>query len=106
VRISLSHDERLKIGASATATVELARRTGVTLPLSAVSYDNQGAYAQIVVDNIVRERRLTTGILGSDEIEVVDGLKEGDQVVAKAGSFVHDGDRIRPVLASAQEATQ
>jgi HlyD family secretion protein len=38
-----------------------------------------------------------TGIQDGAFIEVTEGLKEGDLVVAKAGVFVRDGDRINPV---------
>jgi len=30
-------------------------------------------------------------------VEIVDGLAPGDLIVAKAGAFVRDGDRISPV---------
>jgi hypothetical protein len=33
--------------------------------------------------------------------EIREGLCEGDMVVAKAGSSLHDGDRVRPILADA-----
>ena len=38
-------------------------------------------------------------------IEIASGLKAGDEVVAKAGAYVRDGDRIRPVKATAPSAT-
>jgi hypothetical protein len=31
-------------------------------------------------------------------VEVTEGLSEGDVVVARAGSFLRDGDPVRPVL--------
>ena len=106
VRVALKHDDRLAIGASARGTIEIGRRTGVTLPLSAVSYDKAGAYAQVVKDNIVATRRLTIGLLGSKSAEVVSGLVAGDLVIARAGTFVRDGDRVRPMPMAVQEATQ
>ncbi|MNY71159.1 hypothetical protein D3C86_2094400 [compost metagenome] len=45
-----------------------------------------------------------TGISDGKFVEVVDGLKAGEQVVARAGAYVRDGDRINPVK-SAQPAT-
>ncbi len=104
VRIALAHDERLLIGASARGTIEIGRRTGVTLPLAAVSYDKEGAYVQAVKENMVHTQRVVVGLLGSREVELTSGVAAGDQVIARAGTFVRDGDRVRPV--PAQEATQ
>ncbi len=42
-----------------------------------------------------------TGIRDGGFVEIVEGLAVGDTVVAKAGAFVRDGDRINPVAASA-----
>jgi len=106
VRIALKHDDRLAIGASARGILEIGRSTGVTLPLSAVSYDKSGAYAQVVKDNIVHSQRLTIGLLGTQTAEVTSGLKAGDLVIARAGTFVRDGDRVHPMSATIQEATQ
>ena len=106
VRIALKHDARLAIGASARGTIEIGKRTGVTLPLSAVSYDKSGPYAQVVRDNVVTTQRLTIGLLGAKIAEIVSGLKAGDMVIARAGTFVRDGDRVHPMALPVQEATQ
>jgi HlyD family secretion protein len=106
VRVILKHDDRLAVGASARGTIEVGRRTGVTLPLSAVSYDKSGAYAQVVKDNIVRTQRLTIGLLSNKSAEVLSGLEAGDLVIARAGTFVRDGDKVHPAPAPLQEATQ
>ena len=37
--------------------------------------------------------------LGRDAIAILDGLAEGEQVVARAGSFLRDGDLIKPAAA-------
>ena len=106
VRVALKHDDRLAIGASARGTIEIGRRSGVTLPLSAVSYDKAGAFAQVVKDNQVHTQRLTIGLLGNQTAEVTSGLAAGDLVISRAGTFVREGDRVRPMTAPAQEATQ
>ena len=106
MRVALKHDDRLAIGASARGTIEIGRRSGVTLPLSAVSYDKAGAFAQVVKDNQVHTQRLTIGLLGNQTAEVTSGLAAGDLVISRAGTFVREGDRVRPMTAPAQEATQ
>lgn len=106
VRIALKYDERLRIGASASGFIEIGRKTAVTLPVAAVSYDKDGAYVQLVKDNRVKTQRVTVGLRGGKLAEIASGVAIGDQVVARAGTFVRDGDRVRPVAAPSEEASQ
>jgi flagellar hook protein FlgE len=92
----------LRIGAFARGTVELARTTGVAVPLSAVLYGPRGATVQIVVDGRVETRQVRTG-LSADGFIQVEGVRAGDLVVTRAGSFLRDGDAVRPVLAAAAQ---
>jgi RND family efflux transporter MFP subunit len=102
VRIALPRDPALRIGAFARGTVELARTTGVAVPLSAVLYGPRGATVQIVVDGRVETRQVRTG-LSADGFIQVEGVRAGDLVVTRAGSFLRDGDAVRPVLAAAAQ---
>ena len=43
---------------------------------------------------------MKTGIRDGGFVEILDGLDPGHRVVAKAGAFVRDGDRITPVQAA------
>ena len=40
---------------------------------------------------------LGNDVSGAVELSRAEGLAEGDVVIARAGSFVRDGDRVRPV---------
>ena len=46
----------------------------------------------------MHRRIVKTGLVTGDLIEVTEGLNEGDTIVARAGTFLRDGDIIRPVL--------
>ena len=50
-----------------------------------------------VADGTVEMVEIKTGIQDGAYIQVTEGLNDGDKVVAKAGVFVRDGDRINPV---------
>jgi RND family efflux transporter MFP subunit len=104
VRIALGSDPSLRIGSFARGSVELARRTGVAVPTSSVIYGAAGAVVQVVADDKVQSRRVRTGLSADGIVEIQDGVAAGDFVVAKAGSFLRDGDRVRPVIAEAAQA--
>ena len=98
VRISLGSDPSLRIGAFARGTVEIARRTGVAVPVSSVNYGAEGATAQVVAGNKVQSRRVRTGLSAEGFVEIETGIASGELVVAKAGSFLRDGDTVRAVV--------
>jgi HlyD family secretion protein len=104
VRISLPNDPALRIGTFARGSIEIARRSGVAVPLSAVVYGREGPSLQVVVDDRVRSRPIRPGLTADGFIEVLDGVEAGELVVTRAGSFLRDGDAIRPVLAASAKA--
>lgn len=98
VRIALPKDAALRIGSFARGTVEIARRTGVSVPLASVVYGAEGATVLAVVEDRVQARRIQPGLSAAGVVEVVEGLAAGERVIARAGSFLRDGDLVRPVL--------
>src|SRR3981189_214803 len=88
VRVFVGSDPRLHVGAFGRASIELGRRCGPAIPLSAVLYSQGGAVVQVVRDGSVEPRRVTVGLLAKGKAEIREGLAEGDVVVVRAGAFV------------------
>jgi RND family efflux transporter MFP subunit len=97
VRIFLGDDERLRIGSFGRGTVVTATGEGLVVPAAAVLFAANGPQVQVVEDGHVATRNVTTGIESGGRIEIKSGLLEGQSVVAKAGTFLRDGDAVRPV---------
>ncbi len=97
-RIALTEPGGLRSGMFADAEILIARRMGLSLPVSAVGTGPEGATVMQVDDqgNVTRQS-VATGIRDSGSIEIVSGLRGGDRVVTKAGAFVRPGDRVRPI---------
>jgi RND family efflux transporter MFP subunit len=102
VRVFLGDDPRLRIGSFARGTIDTARGEGLAVPSSAVVFDGEGAFVQVVTQGRVSRRAIETGLIAGGLVEVRKGLKEGDIVVAKAGTFLRDGDTVRAVLPDAR----
>ena len=81
----------------ANARIFVRSKDAVVVPITAVSMSGNGADVMKVQDGRVATRPVKTGIVAGDKIEIVSGLGAGDQIVAKAGAFVRDGDSIHPV---------
>ncbi len=106
VRVRLDPDPRLRIGTFARGAVELARTRGVTVPQASILYGGSKRSSVLVVaDDRVESREVRTGLSDEDDIESRSGLTEGARVVARAGSFLRDGDRVRPVPLARQGQT-
>ncbi|BDA84182.1 hemolysin D [Aureimonas sp. SA4125] len=97
VLIALDPSPSLRTGMFARGTVEIARSRGVTVPQTAVVVDGDKALVQVVNDGTIESRDVTTGISSGGDIEITGGIKEGERVVALAGTFVRNGDAVTAV---------
>jgi HlyD family secretion protein len=100
VHILLGNESRLRVGAFGRATIQIGRRCGPAVPLSAVLYGPAGAVVQVVRDGRIETRRVVVGLLAQGQAEIREGIADGDMVVTRAGAFVRDGDRVRAVTAN------
>jgi multidrug efflux pump subunit AcrA (membrane-fusion protein) len=102
VRIYLGDNPALRVGAFARGTIETATSRGLAVPASAVLYGSEGPTVQVVRDHKVETRPVKIGLSVGALAEVREGLSEGDLVVARSGTFLRDGDAVRPVMAKAK----
>jgi RND family efflux transporter MFP subunit len=102
VKVFIGAAPGLRIGAFGRGHVETAVSRGLAVPAAAVLYGEKGAGVQVVRDGLVALRPVTLGLAMGQQVEVRDGIAEGDLVVARSGTFLRDGDRVRPLLAGEQ----
>ncbi|WVT72394.1 efflux RND transporter periplasmic adaptor subunit [Sinorhizobium chiapasense] len=104
VFISLTATEKARAGMYASALITAEQKQAVVLPQTAVTNENGRTIVRKVENGVIRILPVKTGISDGKFIEVLEGLKAGEEVVARAGAYVRDGDRINPVK-SAVSAT-
>ncbi|MCQ1571311.1 efflux RND transporter periplasmic adaptor subunit [Neorhizobium galegae] len=97
VHIVIDDESGARAGMYGSAEIVIAETNALALPLSAVTTGRNGSTARKVEDNVVKQVKIETGIQDGGFVQVVSGLTAGDIVVAKAGAFVRDGDKIAPV---------
>jgi HlyD family secretion protein len=61
-------------------------------------YGPEGAVVQSVREERVETRRVQVGLFSLGDVEVREGLNEGDTIVVRAGAFLREGDRVRPIV--------
>lgn len=105
VHIAIDEDGKARAGMYASAAIVAGEARALALPLSAITMGKDGATVREVRDGVVHQVKIETGIQEGGFVEVQSGLEPGAEVVAKAGAFVRDGDRIAPVKQAATGAT-
>jgi multidrug efflux pump subunit AcrA (membrane-fusion protein) len=99
VLIALSSTRRLLVNSSGRAMIKTGESCGVAVPLTAILYGGAGTVVQVVRRDRVETRRVEVGLMSGGQVEIRDGLAEGDIVVARAGALLREGDPVRPITA-------
>lgn len=97
VLVSLNEPEKARVGMFGNAEIIVEEKTTLVLPLTAITTAGGETTVRKVEDGVVKLISVKTGIQDGRVVEITEGLAEGDEVVAKAGAYVRDGDRITPV---------
>jgi len=101
VYIGITTNRKLPINASGRALIKTGQSCGVAVPLTAIQYSAAGTVVQVVKRQRIETKRVETGLMSGGSIEIRDGLNEGEDIVARAGSLLREGDLVRPVSAAA-----
>jgi multidrug efflux pump subunit AcrA (membrane-fusion protein) len=97
-RLSVAQDPSLRIGMFTQATIDASQSCGVSVPRDAILHQTEGTSVQLVRNGIVETRRVRVGLSSDTRFEISEGLKEGDIVVANAGTSLHDGDLVQTIF--------
>ncbi len=104
VLLAITTSRRLLVNASARAVITTGKSCNhVAVPLTAVLYGNAGTVVQVVRRERVETRRVEVGLRSAGQVEIREGLNEGDLVVMRAGALLREGDLVRPVSAARDE---
>ncbi len=102
VFIGVITNRKLLVNSSGRALIKTGQSCGVSVPLTAILYGSAGTVVQVVRRQRVETRRVEVGLMSAGQVEVREGLAEGDIVVARAGALLREGDPVRPVTASGE----
>jgi multidrug efflux pump subunit AcrA (membrane-fusion protein) len=99
VRFTLSGDHDLRPGMAVRASVTLSQRIAIRIPLGALTRHGDAHAVMRVIDG----RAVATPVVlaatqpDSDtqtQIEITDGLRDGDLIVSLAATLLADGERV------------
>ena len=96
VTLSLNPDqkaERLTIGESGTALIELSRVSGYWIPISWIQNDGSDYVYIVNGENRVERRNLKLAELNGDKVRV-EGINSATRVITVGNSFVKEGQLV------------
>ncbi len=95
--ISFRNNDQEKLKAGILADVHFSVdeiKTGLSIPVSALLASSKEAKVYVVNNNHAELRSIKTGIVTAEKVEVIDGLKAGDQVIVSGQLNLENGTAI------------
>lgn len=87
-------DGNIFLGVEAKVSIHAAEAKNVViLPTEAVNIGKDGSFCWVCEDGVLKKRSIETGVTSDDCIEITQGLKEGEEVIADPGEN-EEGDAI------------
>jgi len=103
VFVGVTTNRKLFVNGSGRAIIKTGQSCGVSVPLTAVLYGSAGTVVQVVRRAKIETKRVEVGLMSGGQVEIREGLAEGDIVVARAGALLREGDSVRPVTEAAAQ---
>ena len=104
VHIVLPAKTSLKPGMFANVVIKANAVMALAVPLKSLIWRNATANVFTVGhDGTARLKKISTGRITSNAVEVTAGLQLGDRIVVEGAGLLSDGDRVRVVMASAND---
>ena len=93
VYVDINADGMIRPGMFARGEIDIGRSPSFTAPMESVIISDGYSYVFIVGhDKTVERRRIETGIVQSNFIEITHGVKAGEVLVKGGAGFLKDGD--------------
>ena len=93
-----NRDGRLKGGVYADAVITTKAKPNVlTVPFSAIVMRDDQRTVYVIEDDTAVRRVITTGYIGDDLVEILDGVTENDLVIAGGQNKLREGSKVKVV---------
>lgn len=91
-------DHRLKSGMFGRTEVITAKHEEVVvIPADAVTEEESSSYAFIVNDKKAHKRKLTLGIKQGNQVQVLDGIEAGEEIIIVGQKGLKDGSKVEVI---------
>jgi multidrug efflux pump subunit AcrA (membrane-fusion protein) len=95
VRLEIEQNSSLRVGMFVRAVIDASHSCGVSVPRSSVVYQFESASVELIVKDVIMRKRVVLGLTSDSDIEIKNGVIENDILIANAGTYLRDGDRVK-----------
>lgn len=81
-------------------------RKGISIPDSALTYRGKDPFVRVVEGDKAKLVAVTLGRKEAGSVEVLKGLKDGDQLIERSSGFVSDGEKVEIQATDTEKASQ
>jgi multidrug efflux pump subunit AcrA (membrane-fusion protein) len=82
-------------GTVGQAYFEINGRKGFVFPESAIHYKGDDIYVRVVTNGVAKSVPVVLGRRERGKVEILKGVKDGDQVIERSSQFIADGDKVQ-----------
>ncbi|MBX3479134.1 MAG: efflux RND transporter periplasmic adaptor subunit [Caulobacter sp.] len=97
---------RLRPGMLMRVSIEHGQRQALAAPEAAIQYEGEKAFVFVIIDRdgkqVARKTEVTPGLSEGGRVEIVEGLKAGDRLVADGLNRLQDGQPVQTGAGRAQ----
>ncbi|MET0987582.1 MAG: efflux RND transporter periplasmic adaptor subunit, partial [Steroidobacteraceae bacterium] len=99
VYVDIADAGTVRPGMFARGAILTGKNASQLAPLASVVMQDGYSYVFVLLeDNVVQRRRVETGVIHGNTIEIVNGLTPQDRIVERGAAFLKDGDRVNVAL--------
>ncbi len=92
-----NHDHRWKAGMVAGISLDLDTKPRIVIPATALAITDKGAFVFVAQDDKAKRLPVNFVVIDNDQVEIIDGLAEGSQLITEGVSQVGDASPIKIV---------
>lgn len=102
VRIT-NPDDDIFLGVDAKVMIRAEEADNVVvLPTEVVNIGKDGSFCYVLEDGVITKKNISTGISSDEYVEILDGIKEGDEVIRDLGTL-EEGMQAEAAAAKTEE---
>lgn len=97
-------DGNIYLGIEASVIIHTAKATKVVaIPVQALNTGNEGDFCYVVVNGMVEKRNVTIGATDGEYVEILEGLKEGEEVITVVTGDITEGMQVMTMNNSTED---
>ena len=86
-----SEQVNLKPGFQLIMEIKTETKNGLVIPSDSLLNNESKTYVYVLEENIARKKEVQVGIMAGENVEIVKGLKEKDEVIISSLDQINDG---------------